>query len=129
IHSNHHEDRRWSFVCERTFQDPLCYFTNYVNDWDYLIHFTCGNGEAIAGFSSYHNNTTQDRKWKIYCCKDKNKCTDNNTCTWTEYVNYWDGDLFYNVPRDYVLTGVISEHNNQVQDRRWKYQHCQLKFF
>ncbi|XP_013791404.1 hemagglutinin/amebocyte aggregation factor [Limulus polyphemus] len=127
IHSNHHEDRRWNFGCERTLRDPSCYFTNYVNDWDKLLHFTCKSGEAIAGFNSYHDNRREDRRWKIYCCKDKNKCTDYRTCAWTGYVNSWDGDLHYTVPKDYVLTGVISEHDNHREDRRWKFQHCRLK--
>ncbi|XP_013791521.1 hemagglutinin/amebocyte aggregation factor-like [Limulus polyphemus] len=127
IHNNRYRDRRWNFYCERTFEDPSCYLTNYVNDWEGLVHFTCGNGEAIAGFNSYHDNNKEDRKWRIYCCKDENKCTDNNTCTWTEYVNKWNAILHYLVPRDYVLTGVISEHDNRKEDRRWKYRHCQLK--
>ncbi|XP_022235829.1 hemagglutinin/amebocyte aggregation factor-like, partial [Limulus polyphemus] len=110
IHDNYHEDRRWHFDCEKTFQDPSCYFTNYVNDWDGLIHFTCSNGEAIAGFNSYHDNHREDRRWKIYCCKEKNKCS--KACTWTRYVNDWDGHLHYTVPNGYVLRGVISEHDN-----------------
>ena len=58
-HSNHHEDRRWSFYCcgSPGFITKSCFNTGYVNKWDGDLRFEVTHpGQVISGVYSYHNN-------------------------------------------------------------------------
>ena len=43
--------------------------SGYVNGWDQPVSFTCGHLESIVGFSSYHDNGKEDRRWRFKCAK------------------------------------------------------------
>ena len=57
-HSNHHEDRRWSFYCcgSPGFTTRSCYNSGFVNKFDGDMDFQIGHGQIISGVYSFHNN-------------------------------------------------------------------------
>ncbi len=38
--------------------------TGYVNGMDAILDWTCPNGSVVVGAYSYHNNGTEDRRWR-----------------------------------------------------------------
>ncbi|XP_060596473.1 hemagglutinin/amebocyte aggregation factor-like [Ruditapes philippinarum] len=73
---------------------------------------------------SEHDDTTEDRRWKFYCCGFSNIIL--HSCELTGWTNSFDGNQYLNVPSGYVITGVISEHSNYYEDRRYKYNLCKV---
>ncbi|XP_075458764.1 hemagglutinin/amebocyte aggregation factor-like [Ascaphus truei] len=71
-HRNYEEDRRWMFFC-CTGSQPYtndCNWTYFVNDFDAYIHWQVPNNYFVVGISSYHDNYTEDRRWRFqYCAK------------------------------------------------------------
>ncbi|XP_073707172.1 hemagglutinin/amebocyte aggregation factor-like [Garra rufa] len=122
-HNNDREDRVWDFSCQDTYGQSGCYWTDYVNDFDQLVLFECSAQHVIAGMSSYHSNTHEDRRWKFYCCKSSSVSA---SCHWTKYVNNFDEYFHWSVPSGNVLVGVHSYHQNEQEDRRWAYKSCVL---
>ncbi len=45
-----------------------CAWSGYVNNYDATYTYTCPGSEFIAGVSSVHNNSTEDRRFQFYCC-------------------------------------------------------------
>ena len=113
VHDNHHEDRTWTWECHRILESgyPKCHETDYVNDFDQPMSFTCGPNEFITGTDSYHSNHHEDRRWKFRCCSAPDyKATG---CRITEkYVNEFDGPLKFSTGPGEAITGVFSYHNN-----------------
>jgi len=128
-HDNRKEDRVWKFYRGSASGGVECnskYWTSdYVNEWDDELSFSCGANEAISGFQSKHDNSREDRRWKIQCCRvTKVQLYDMGL---TGYLNNWDGDLDFTCADDEVLIGVYSDHNNRKEDRRWKARCAQLR--
>ena len=112
-HNNHHEDRKFGFVCRSTpaIDRNRCHWTNYLNSFDQELDFTKGN-IAITGAESYHNNHHEDRRWKLRYCYLRNGYV-AFSCGKTGYVNGFDQDISYSVPKDRILTGMNSYHSNK----------------
>ncbi|XP_028401918.1 hemagglutinin/amebocyte aggregation factor-like [Dendronephthya gigantea] len=125
FHSNHHEDRSWSFQCRHNRKiTPSCVWSGWVNSYDNELLFQCPYKGVISGVHSKHNNHHEDRLFDFLCCSTKAKWLSN--CRWTGYVNTWDGSMNYVVPWNYVLVGAKSHHNNRREDRIWQYRVCEL---
>jgi len=67
-HNNGNEDRRWRFKCAgfhgvgfRRGSWP-----GWQTNWDAQFNINCGHN-PVVGFSSYHNNQKEDRRWRIQC--------------------------------------------------------------
>ncbi|XP_052388297.1 hemagglutinin/amebocyte aggregation factor-like [Carassius gibelio] len=121
-HNNNYEDRVWDFGCQVTNgQSGSCFWTSYVNDFDQVIFFECPAQHVIAGMSSYHSNSHEDRRWKFYCCRSN--CISAN-CHWTSYVNSFDEYFHWTVPSESVLVGTQSYHQNREEDRRFRFKVC-----
>ena len=45
-----------------------------------------------------------------------------------DFVNAYDKALEYTCPDNKVLAGVFSVHNNVKEDRRWKFECCDIDF-
>ncbi|XP_052708289.1 hemagglutinin/amebocyte aggregation factor-like isoform X1 [Crassostrea angulata] len=126
-HNNKKEDRRFDFMCRQVpaaNSSVTCGWSDYVNDYDAVVFYTCPNQGYINGMHSVHNNHHEDRRFKFRCCSPP-LGLDLRNCHWTGYVNDWDSDVDYQVPYGYVIRGVFSIHDNHKEDRRFKFGICQ----
>lgn len=148
-HSNDREDRRWKTSCrfvdwigneqmKSTTTDSWqncgtsdCHHENmyyatagdFLNEYDELVSFQFEAGEyALTGFSSVHSNFNQDRRYWFYVGRVINKT--NIQCSWTGYVNGFDGPMDYNTLSSEWIAGVESRHSNGNEDRRWNFYVC-----
>ncbi|XP_063060220.1 hemagglutinin/amebocyte aggregation factor-like [Engraulis encrasicolus] len=125
-HNNHHEDRLWDFHCQPTFtEEPECFTTDWVNDFDEELDFKCLSNYVMTGMHSYHENYHEDRRWKFTCCTESNFCTGD--CNWSGYVNDFDQFMSWAVPGDQYLAGAQSYHDDHHEDRQWQYLTCSKK--
>jgi len=119
-HDNHREDRRWQ-VKYGSASGVSCSpggLSNWQNDFDQPLSFTCPSQQVLNGFNSYHDNHREDRRWEFRCCVIFGAQLKN--AAWTGYLNSWDNDLDYRCPSTKVMNGVYSYHDNNREDRRWK---------
>ncbi|XP_046382093.2 hemagglutinin/amebocyte aggregation factor-like [Haliotis rufescens] len=122
-HSNHHEDRRYKFTCQKTPSlSGRCRWHGFVNQFDKPISFQCPNNGVIRGVSSYHHNHFEDRRFKFLCCSLRGRHLVR--CAKTGYVNTWDERFTFRMPAAHFLKGVFSIHHNHFEDRRWKFETC-----
>ncbi|XP_056015799.1 hemagglutinin/amebocyte aggregation factor-like isoform X2 [Ostrea edulis] len=115
MHNNKKEDRRFNFNCRpvQAVSGPIsCKLSGYVNSYDQPVLYTCPNGGYLNGVSSVHNNKKEDRMFRFRCCTPKPGYHHKN-CKWTGWVNNWDETFSYFVPRNYVIRGINSIHNNK----------------
>ncbi|KAM4677934.1 hemagglutinin/amebocyte aggregation factor-like isoform 2-T2 [Discoglossus pictus] len=123
IHHNSHEDRLWDFSCKDTFsRASSCYWTGYVNDFDQPFDFVCPFGSVLSGMDSFHDNKREDRRWRFLCCSGE--ISVSKDCKWSNYVNEFDDYLRWDAPPNYYLVGASSFHDNNREDRRWRYNYC-----
>lgn len=127
-HHNSNEDRRFDFNCRQVLSvsGPVsCSWSGYVNNFDALVLYTCPTGGYLHGVFSVHDNYTEDRRYKFRCCTPRSGYHHKN-CKWTDWVNTWDETFNYFAPDGYVIRGVLSIHNNNAEDRRFKFEICQV---
>jgi len=67
-HDNRKEDRRWRFYCAGFHGVGFRAggWPNWQTNWDAYFALSCGHNPVI-GFSSYHDNRKEDRRWRIRC--------------------------------------------------------------
>ncbi|XP_046340157.1 hemagglutinin/amebocyte aggregation factor-like [Haliotis rufescens] len=127
-HDNHFEDRVWDFSCRAppytSTNMSNCEWTDYENDFDQPLTFQCASDGIIAGISSIHDNHYEDRRFKFYCCEISGFIT--GSCYFTAYVNKFDEHMDYVVPSGKVMRGIDSYHENKEEDRRFKFEICDL---
>lgn len=125
-HSNHHEDRTWTFQCKNTGAvGKKCRWFGWLNKMDGPTDFTCPHRGIISGILSYHNNHYEDRQWKLRCCLPLPNVILNRCARTKDFVNKWDKFLAYQVKGREVITGMRSMHNNYYEDRRFGFTKCQ----
>ena len=113
-HSNHYEDRCWSFKCRSVGADTTgCFWSDYVNKFDGTLDFDCPTNYVMNRVSSYHDSYYEDRRWKFNCCKVPGYVT--ASCSETGYKNNYDGRLSYTAAAGYVFTGMYSVHSNHYE--------------
>ncbi|XP_069808354.1 hemagglutinin/amebocyte aggregation factor-like [Dendropsophus ebraccatus] len=123
-HHNYYEDRLWDFTCKDTFSSAAsCFWSGHVNDFDQAFDFICPFGSVLSGASSYHDNYTEDRRWKFYCCLGNTQV--KQKCHWSGYMNEFDEYLKWVTPSGQYLVGISSYHDNYREDRRWRFYTCQ----
>jgi len=122
VHDNRREDRRWKFLYGSA-EGLLCYeqsWTDWKNNWDGYLSYTCPSNQVLFGVESYHNNHREDRRWRFQCCRVSSGVTVKKE-SWTGYLNDWDGKLKYQCPAaNQAIVGLSSYHDNKKEDRRWK---------
>nr|AFJ91810.1 dermatopontin [Ostrea edulis] len=115
VHDNRKEDRRFNFHCRPVHTGSgsvSCHLSGYANNYDQPVLYTCPNGGYLNGVSSIHNNRKEDRQYRFRCCAPSSGYY-HTDCTWTGWVNNWDEYFSYSVPRNYVIRGINSIHNNR----------------
>ncbi|XP_012946370.1 dermatopontin-like [Aplysia californica] len=125
VHDNRREDRRWQLGCGGNEASGSCRWSVYANSWDGPLHHLCPHNMVVAGVSSYHNNRKEDRLFKFRCCALAGKTITN--CYLTNWVNYWDAPMNFQVPPGRAITGAHSVHDNRREDRRWKFNVCDIQ--
>lgn len=118
-HDDGKEDRLWQFGCGiyTEWQTSDSYWTR-ISDYDNEINKSCNDG-FICGFSSFHNNGKEDRRWRFKCCNQEEYGTTRADTSGTVGPNTWDDPV--NVDLDYpkYISGVYSVHDNGKEDRQW----------
>jgi hypothetical protein len=124
VHNNDREDRIWTWECTDLPGGPsTCEWSGELNAMDMPIEYTASDDYFISGVASYHNNGREDRIWWVKICKQEGKCCTG--CQWTDYLNNWDEELSLQTGGK-VICGISSYHNNDHEDRRWKFLLCDL---
>lgn len=72
-HDNGSEDRAFSFQCSSMILNEFtklkdCEISSYVNNMDANVDYTCPLDKILVGEMSYHNNGTEDRRFRYKCC-------------------------------------------------------------
>ncbi len=110
-HSNSREDRYFDYSCRRVSDHASgCFWSGYVNSFDWPVSFMCPANYYLAGTSSYHDNGREDRRFKFYCCKSSPLKT--HECFITGFLNGFDHHVSYTSATGSVFTGMTSEHHN-----------------
>lgn len=58
------DDRRWRISC-KAFQkskNPLCQWSDYVNDFQGAMEFKCPDNQVVGGVYAVPSSVSQDRK-------------------------------------------------------------------
>ena len=94
----------------------------YNNYYDQVLSFFCGEYNALNSIRSRHDNGVEDRQYALSC----RQVTDNNFdyCYWTASVNGYQSTFDFSCPRDAVMRGMHSTHDNHFEDRVWRYECC-----
>merc|ERR1711998_591535 len=73
-HDNGKEDRRWRIRCARFHGISISHggWPGWQTNWDATWSIGCGHNPAV-GFSSYHDNRKEDRRWRVQCGSIKNR--------------------------------------------------------
>ncbi|KAK6195071.1 hypothetical protein SNE40_000576 [Patella caerulea] len=122
VHSDHYEDRRWSYTCENYSPVGDCAWHSKVNSYDQTMNFKCPDNGAICGFKATHSGN--DREYDVRCCAMTQLYPTGLSCQWTGFLNNYDGYLYYGVPWHKFINGIYSTFNNHYGDRRFKVYEC-----
>lgn len=130
-HDNRYEDRRFNIVCAKyTAGNDRMYrkttkWSGYVNSFDTAFNYSCPNGGFLAGITSRHSNSTEDRQFSFNCA---NMATSRSglsltpeSCNVTGLSSY---DQAWNLGSNGALIGYASQHNNNYEDRRTQVSYC-----
>jgi len=122
-HSNSKKDRRYGVYKSRiSFKCTNPQWSGHLNHYDGHFTRTCGANKAVNGIYSVHDNSKEDRRFKMSCCdiSDGGKFSITNVYT-TGYVNEVDGEMNFRCGYMEVMVGLESYHNNGNEDRRFKF--------
>lgn len=102
--------------------------SDWENNWDEPVHYTCPGGRVLCGEVSYHWDKVEDRRHLFRCCSVK---TDGgnlarSNCSWSGQVNELDGLVNYQCPNNTVMAGHFSYHHNKTEDRTYDFRCCEL---
>ncbi|EGD80099.1 hypothetical protein PTSG_10372 [Salpingoeca rosetta] len=129
VHSNHYEDRVWSFSCAEV-GDGSWYYTGSgksnldSNLYDQPISLLCPADQYLDSVKSEHNNDKEDRIWGFGCGPAGVAKLTN--CQTTAYLNNFDDELNYSVNDAQIITGLESYHSNTNEDRVWRVRYCDV---
>jgi len=122
VHDNGKEDRRWRVDCQNTGATDDCVWTADLNGWDEDIFYLCQDNRVITGWASRHNNGKEDRIFQVQCCRKPN--TPPSNCVLTNWANDWDQKMDFQTGANKGITAMFSVHDNNKEDRRWKFIVC-----
>jgi len=93
----------------------------YHTKYDIAFHIQCSAGSSIGYISSNHDNNKEDRTWKFTCTPH---VSISDICWWSGYVNAYDASFNFQCPFNAALTGIDSHHDNNKEDRQFKFKCC-----
>jgi len=127
IYHTGHRDRRFVMECgkRKDANQGSRQWSNWVNNWDNPMHFSCATNEAISGMQSKHSNRREDRRWKFQCSRVKSPYI-ITPLAWSDWVNDWrqwaSEGRGCSIQAGNAIKAVYSEHKNNQEDRRWQFQ-------
>ena len=98
----------------------------YQNDFDQPLYADCNGIQGMYKVSSVHSNHHEDRAW-LWECRDVVSGGSISQCSDTGYVNEFDLPMNFMCPANYYVKGVESHHDNNREDRRWKFTCCSIQ--
>lgn len=103
----------------------------WQNNWDGDLQMQCGNNKMVSGMDSHHSNRREDREYRFHC-RGLPGVTYTRGGMGMDMIgnagwdNGWDRQLYVWCPKDSVITGASSYHDNDHEDRIWKIQCSKL---
>jgi len=117
-HDNGREDRLFKpLVTTFGANQRSHHWYGWINNWDHRFDFTCGHNMAIIGFSSYHSNHREDRRWKVLCSTFHGVNVRHDG--WPGWQTNWDATWSLSCGHR-PMVGMSSYHDNGKEDRRWR---------
>jgi len=134
-HANGKADRRWKYTCEAmdTTHANLtgCRWSGWTA-WSKAWYVTGNGNEVMTGMESYYDATKQDRRYKFEMCTVTfvNGATGgiSNNLGYSGLLNNWTNPVDHYTSTSQFLTGIYSEHNERLVDRRWKFERKVFKY-
>merc|ERR1711959_263100 len=123
LHSTHNNGRE-----DRLFKPLITTFgaaqrshhwSGWVNNWDAHFDYSCPHNQAIIGFSSYHSNHYEDRRWRVLCSTFHG--VNIAKSGWPGWQTNWDATWSLSCGHR-PMVGMSSYHQNGREDRRWRIQ-------
>ena len=85
----------------------------------------CPSNTFISSVSSYHDNTYNDRKFRILCRGYSLHST--TSCYWTGYENSYEASFSVQYSdEDRVIKGISSQWSSYYEDRIFNFYVCRL---
>ncbi|XP_046547115.1 uncharacterized protein LOC124257159 [Haliotis rubra] len=125
VHSSWAEDRIWDFRCAQTDTTEECEWNTDVNELDEPMLFQCGDNGVVRGITSYFSPMNRDRRFSFLCCKIRDSFL--TSCEFVDFLNDYDGGLNFIAPPGQVIKGVFSLHDNEMEDRIWRVEVCEVR--
>ena len=82
----------------------------------------CESNEALYPVSKQFDNGMETPKWEFQC-KTSMKLS-QSFCKWSEKVNSWESNAFYQCPLNSVMTGVKTYYENENDQPHFQFKCC-----
>eukprot|EP00122_Pirum_gemmata_P016742 Pgem_evm1s15660 len=83
--------------------------------------------EFFNGFKSTYSQNYKDRRWEVKVTKTDIPIYLQNDCK-TKKLNYFKQDISFQLPNNFVIVRIQSEHNDvQGEDREFTVTFCQIR--
>lgn len=117
-HNNGREDRLFKpLVTTFGANQRSHHWHGWINNWDHRFDFSCPTDQAIIGFTSYHSNHKEDRRWKVLCSTFHGVKIRGDG--WPGWQTNWDATWSLSCGHK-PMVGISSYHDNGKEDRRWR---------
>lgn len=131
MYNTHNEDRIFKFECceleienEKYKYIGSVWDNNYANDYD-AAFWVDGQQRSphqiICGVHSIHDNFREDRIFKFRWCNPISNNVIVDPEPWTNNVNNWDKEFWFECPRGKFIVGFHSFHYDVTEDRRFQF--------
>lgn len=107
-----YEDRRFRFkycIPENPAKATLTSTTGY-STFDDHFYVDCGGDSFISSIDSVYSTFKGDRAFKYSCHKFEGYKA--GMCSWTDWVNRFDGEFNFECGDQQVVTGMDTYHSN-----------------
>ena len=82
----------------------------------------CGSNEELFPVNKQFDYETEAWKWEFQC-KTSMKLS-HSSCQWTEKVNSWSGNAFYQCQINSVIAGMKTYYDNENEQPHFQFKCC-----
>nr|XP_022307992.1 dermatopontin-like [Crassostrea virginica] len=97
------------------------------NTYDGHFRFECPSGRYLTGVESIFSAYYHDRIFKFRCDFELDPSTQVSSCYWTDYVTGMDQPIVFQCGSG-IMHGIESYHEDFYEDRKFKFQCCNLPY-